>query len=158
MTEPQFNGYPLQFVRSLLDLYDSSQTECDGMVRLCATALAHHAIPFTGHLGRVLVQHEDDSYQALPLHFWLTLSDDDQSTLVVDYRLQCYVSRTGVGHGVFSPSQVSNVSYLSDSQFEMGVLPNFLVRELQLGWQHLQEKLPAGLELGDAQFLNCDQT
>lgn len=91
MTEPQFSGYPLQFVRGLLDLYDSSQTECDGMVRLCATALVHQAIPFTALQGRVLVQHEDDSYQALPLHFWLTLSDDDQRDWIVDYRLQCYI-------------------------------------------------------------------
>jgi len=142
MTEPQFNSYPLQFVRSLLDLYDSSATECDGMTRLCATALDNHSVTFTAYQGKCLVHHPDDSYQAVDHHFWITLTaDHSQDEWTVDYRLQCVVHPAKVGHGIFQSSAFPNVSYIPDCQIELKALPPLMVRELQLGWQHLYQNL-----------------
>ena len=71
-----------QEIRNLLAPYDSSQTECDGMIRICHTVLTQHGIehqPMIGILSRK--QREIDP------HFWINLPSGER----IDYRAKLWL-------------------------------------------------------------------
>lgn len=104
------------------------------MTRLCGSALAYHGIAFTDHSGQCVIQGEGQRHVIRP-HFWLELADDEnQGTWTVDYRLRCYVQTIDVAHGVFQANQWAHIRYESDHPVELGLLPPFLIRDLQIGW------------------------
>ena len=92
-----------QEVLNLLDPYDSSQTECDGMVRICCTVLAQHGIehqPMIGILSRK--QREIDP------HFCINLPSGER----IDYRAKLWLGNSKeIPHGVFQPSNFSTAIY-----------------------------------------------
>ncbi len=115
-------------IRALLDVYDRSSTECDGMTRVCHTVLTRENIP---HVCVVGVCRYGAKY--LPIHLWIDLLDDLKGYRV-DYRARLWLGDSpDVPHGVFRPEEFPKVSYqevaprklplLSDHMFKVLTMP-----------------------------------
>ena len=90
-------------IKDLLDPYDSSQTECDGMTRICHTILSQHHIEHFSMMGTL----EFDGQKIEP-HFWLDLPLGER----IDYRARMWFGNSNrVPHGVFQPDDFPNVIY-----------------------------------------------
>lgn len=93
-------------VQRLLDPYDSSLTECDGMTQICHTLLYRAGIPHQTKIG--VCRYNGN---LLPLHFWIDLSEQLQGWRI-DYRLQMWFGKLGhIPHGIFLPKDFSDVEY-----------------------------------------------
>lgn len=101
-------------IQQLLDPYDCSQTECDGMTRICHTVLIQHGIehqPMVGTLRR--------KQKKLYPHFWIDLPSGDR----IDYRASMWLGSDSVPHGVFNPEDFSDVIY-KGRKIELEPLPD----------------------------------
>lgn len=90
-------------IAHLLDPYDSSPTECDGMTQICHTVLHKEGIPHQVMFG--VCRH---GIKLLPIHFWINL----ESGMRVDYRLRMWFgTKTKIPHGIFDPAQFPAIEY-----------------------------------------------
>lgn len=125
----------LDRVRSLLDAYDDSFTECDGMTRICHTVLSRENIP---HFCMVGVSRH--GAKRLPIHFWIDLLEDMEGYRI-DYRARLWFGMSpDVPHGVFRPEHFPKVNYegkavdlplLSDGVFRVLTMPSQYVSSSQ---------------------------
>jgi hypothetical protein len=96
-----------QRIQELLDPYDSSQTECDGMTRICHTVGVRHGIDHQPRVG--LLQHKAREIEP---HFWIDLPNGDR----IDYRARMWLGQEeGVPHGVFNPQNFPDVIYQGEA-------------------------------------------
>ncbi|BAZ47082.1 hypothetical protein NIES4102_41280 (plasmid) [Chondrocystis sp. NIES-4102] len=109
-------------IKDLLDPYDSSQTECDGMTRICHTILSQHRIKHQPMIGTL--QFEE---QKIEPHLWIDLPSGER----IDYRsrmwlMQCNKTspqlRDRIPHGIFKPIDFPDVLYKGQS-IELELLP-----------------------------------
>lgn len=115
----------IETVRSLLDSYDSSPTECDGMTRICSTVLHHKNIPHQVMSGQCLYNFK----LLLPIHYWIDLQEELDSWRV-DYRLRMWLgNRSDVPHGIFQPQLFDSVKY-NGTKIKCLPLPNDLLQIL----------------------------
>lgn len=89
-------------IQQLLDPYDSSPTECDGMAHLCHTVLYQHDIEHQPMSGTITQQG-----QTMGPHFWIDLPNGAR----IDYRLKMWLGSQGVPHGVFNPQDFPELTY-----------------------------------------------
>ena len=90
-------------IKDLLDPYDSSQTECDGMTRICHTILTQHYVEHQPMMGTLTF-----NKQHIKPHFWIDLPSGNR----IDYRARMWLNNSAkVPHGVFHPSDFPNVIY-----------------------------------------------
>lgn len=91
-------------VQQLLNPYDSSNTECDGMTQICHTVLIKHNIlhqPMAGTLAQLTHN------KLVPIHLWIDLPYGYK----IDYRAKMGLGNDGVPHGVFNPQDFPNIIY-----------------------------------------------
>ncbi|QIR41767.1 hypothetical protein HCG51_34350 (plasmid) [Tolypothrix sp. PCC 7910] len=93
---------PKEIIKQLLDPYDSSQTECDGMTRICHTVLTNHGIDHQPMYGVVTLQN-----QVIEPHFWIDLPSGER----IDYRVKMWLKGENIPHGVFNPQDFPDVIY-----------------------------------------------
>lgn len=67
-----------QIIKQLLDPYDDSQTECDGMTRICHTVLTNHGIPHHSMFGVLTLQNQE-----IEPHFWIDLVKNNKVKLLL---------------------------------------------------------------------------
>ena len=92
-----------QKIQNLLDPYDSSQTECDGMTRICHTILAQHHIEHQIRMGTLTFYGQN-----IEPHLWIDLP----SKYRVDYRARIWLdNNANVPHGVFNSLDFPDVIY-----------------------------------------------
>lgn len=120
-----------KIIQQLLDPYDSSQTECDGMVRICHTVLFNQGIehqPFFGTLTR----HK----QHIEPHLWIDLPNGER----IDYRAKMWLIGENVPHGVFNPQDFPDVLYTGKA-IELDVLSPklFEILTLKFDWNQFQQ-------------------
>ena len=90
-------------IKDLLDPYDSSQTECDGMTRICHTILSQHHIEHFSMMGTL----QFDGQEIEP-HFWIDLPSGER----IDYRARMWLGDSDrVPHGVFNSLDFPDVIY-----------------------------------------------
>lgn len=110
-------------IKSLLDPYDSSQTECDGMTRICHTILSQHHIKHFSMMGTL----EFDEQRIEP-HFWIDLPSGNR----IDYRARMWFGNSDrIPHGVFHPFDFPNVIYKGEP-VELELLPPALLTIMTL--------------------------
>ena len=98
----------MQRVQTLLDPYDSSNTECDGMIQICHTVLTQKGIehqPMAGTLAGPTYN------QLIPIHLWIDLPNGYK----IDYRARMWLGDNGIPHGVFNPQDFPDVIYTGNS-------------------------------------------
>jgi hypothetical protein len=120
-----------EMIKQLLDPYDDSQTECDGMTRICHTVLTQHGIdhqPFFGTLRR--------HNQQIETHFWIDLPSGER----IDYRAKMWVKGEDIPHGVFNPQDFPNIIYTGEP-LELEVLSPtlFEILTLKFDWKKFQQ-------------------
>lgn len=123
-------------IKDLLDPYDSSQTECDGMTRICHTVLSQHHIEHQPMMGTL--QFEE---QRIEPHFWIDIPSGER----IDYRarmwlVQCYLPSgdrraNRVPHGVFHPLDFPDVIY-EGKPIELELLPPVLLEIMTVEFNH----------------------
>lgn len=91
-----------QKIRKLLNPYDSSPTECDGMTRICHSVLDQHGIEHQVMVGAISA-----GAREMSPHFWIDLPDGTR----IDYRARLWLGNEGIPHGVFSPQDFPDVCY-----------------------------------------------
>lgn len=95
--------FNLKQIQNLLDPYDFSQTECDGMTRICHTILSQHQIEHQSMIGTL----QFDGQNIKP-HLWINLP----SGYKIDYRARMWLNNNDkVPHGVFNPSDFPDIIY-----------------------------------------------
>ncbi|MDJ0726224.1 MAG: hypothetical protein QNJ38_14010 [Prochloraceae cyanobacterium] len=125
-----------QKIKHLLDPYDSSQTECDGMIRICHTVLTSEGIEHQPMMG-VLIK---DKQEVEP-HFWIDLSSGER----IDYRARMWLGksdpagisprRARIPHGIFQPNDFPNVIY-SGVPVELELLSPVLLKIMTLSFNN----------------------
>ncbi|WP_392476869.1 hypothetical protein [Nostoc sp. C110] len=122
---------PRERIQQLLDPYDSSQTECDGMTRICHTILTNHSIEHQPMFG-VLTQH----HQHIEPHFWIDLPSGER----IDYRAKMWLKGDGIPHRIFHPQDFPDVIYTGEP-IELDVLSPtlFEILTLRFNWEKLQQ-------------------
>ncbi|BAY14213.1 hypothetical protein [Calothrix sp. NIES-2098] len=120
-----------EIIKQLLDPYDSSQTECDGMVRICHTVLTNHGIEHQPMYGVVTLQN-----QGIEPHFWIDLPSGER----IDYRAKMWLKGENIPHGIFYPQDFPDIIYTGEP-VELDVLPPVLFEMLTLrfDWQKFQQ-------------------
>lgn len=117
----------LSEIDRLLNPYDSSPTECDGMTQLCHTLLYEAKVPHIVKCGVC-------SYgiNLLSLHFWIDLTERLQGYRV-DYRLRMWFGKSAdVPHGIFLAEKFAHIQY-EGIHLELEPLPNVVFYALQVG-------------------------
>ena len=110
-------------IKNLLDPYDSSQTECDGMTRICHTILSQHHIEHQPMIGTL--QFDE---QRIEPHLWIDLPSGNR----IDYRARMWLNNSAkVPHGVFHPFDFPNVIYKGEP-VELELLPPALLTIMTL--------------------------
>jgi hypothetical protein len=106
---------PIHVIQQLLDPYDDTQTEADGLTRICNTVLVEHGIkhqPMAGTLARPKLN------QLMPIHLWIDLPTGDR----IDYRARMWLGNDGVPHGIFKPQDFPDIIY-KGSPIDLEPLP-----------------------------------
>lgn len=112
-------------VQQLLDPYDSSHTECDGMTRICHTVLTQLGIEHQPMVGTLAVLTRK---QLIPLHLWIDLPNGYK----IDYRARMWLGdEKGVPHGVFHPQHFPVIVY-TGAPIQLQPLPPVLFEILTL--------------------------
>lgn len=94
-------------IEELLNRYDSSPTECDGMTMLCHTVL--HNVGVSHQVIAGICEYQD---RIMPIHYWIELLDDHLGW-VVDYRLQMWFGKSdNVPHEIFQPENYAQIEYI----------------------------------------------
>ncbi|KAB8333602.1 hypothetical protein SD80_012455 [Scytonema tolypothrichoides VB-61278] len=110
-----------EIIRRLLDRYDYTQTECDGMTRICHSLLSKHRIDHQPMLGAVSL-HNQKVYP----HFWIDLPSGER----IDYRAKMWLG-DNAPHGVFNSKDFPDVMY-QGNPIELEVLSPTLFKILTL--------------------------
>lgn len=120
-----------QIIKQLLDPYDSSQTECDGMTRICHTVLTNHGIEHQPMIGAVTMKN-----QGIEPHFWIDLPSGER----IDYRAKMWLLGENIPHGIFYPQDFPNIIYTGEP-IELGILhPVFFeMLTLKVDWEQFQQ-------------------
>jgi hypothetical protein len=98
----------LNQIKQLLDPFDSTATECDGMTNLCHTILLQNNIDHQPMKGLLIYQ------EAVVSHVWIDLSCDHSVALCnrIDYRARMWLGNSEeIPHGIFNPSLFPDVNY-----------------------------------------------
>ena len=110
-----------QRIQQLLDPYDESPTECDGMVRLGSTILYQYDIehqPMVGTLSK--------GERTISPHFWLDLPSGER----IDYRARMWLGNNeSVPHGFFNPDNYPQIKYIGNPT-KLDPLPPWLFKVL----------------------------
>ena len=111
-------------IQQLLDPYDSSQTECDGMTRICHTILTQHHIEHQPMIGKLTFEEQE-----IEPHFWIDLPSGDK----IDYRAKMWLddNDSSAPHGVFNPSNLPEAIYVGEP-VELEVLSPILFEIMTL--------------------------
>lgn len=120
-----------KIIKQLLDPYDSSQTECDGMVRICHTLLTNHDIEHHPMIGVLNLQNQE-----VEPHFWIDLLSGES----IDYRAKIWLKGDGIPHGIFYPQDFPDVIYTGEP-IELDVLYPVLFEMLTIkfDWEKFQQ-------------------
>ena len=119
-------------IKNLLDPYDSSQTECDGMTRICHTILSQHHIEHQPVIGTL--QFDE---QKIEPHFWIDLPSEDR----IDYRARMWLGNNDrVPHGVFQPDDFPDVIY-KGKPVELELLSPIVLKIMTLQFDAKIDKL-----------------
>jgi len=118
----EYKVIPRERIEQLLNSYDSSQTECDCMVRICHTVLTNHGIEHHPMIG-VLTQH----HQHIEPHFWIDLPSGER----IDYRAKMWLKGEGIPHGMFQHQDFPDVTYTGEP-IELDVLSPVLFEMLTI--------------------------
>lgn len=114
-------------IQNLLDPYDSSQTECDGMTRICHTVLSQHRIEHFSMIGTL-----EFGGQKIEPHFWIDLPSGER----IDYRARMWLGNSDrIPHGVFQPDSFPDVIY-EGKPIELELLPPVLLEIMTLKFNH----------------------
>lgn len=89
-------------IQELLDRYDNTPNECDGMTQICHTILTKNNIQHQP-MGGSLSKHN----RGIGWHFWIDLPNGYR----IDYRARMWLGNNGVPHGVFNPNDFPDVIY-----------------------------------------------
>lgn len=93
----------INLIHQLLDRYDSTQTECDGLTQICSTILNKHDIPHQPMAGTLTFE----GY-TIPIHLWINLPIG----FTIDYRARMWLGNDEtIPHGIFKPLDYPNVIY-----------------------------------------------
>lgn len=122
---------PRERIQQLLDPYDSSQTECDGMVRICHTVLTNHSIEHQPMFGVLNLQNQE-----VEPHLWIDLPSGER----IDYRAKMWLKGDGIPHGIFHPQDFPEVIYTGEP-IELDVLSPtlFEILMLRFDWEKFQQ-------------------
>ncbi len=116
-----------QKIKNLLDPYDYSQTECDGMSRIIHTVLATEGIEHQLRMG-ILIK---DKQEVEP-HFWIDLPSGER----IDYRARMWLGdNLSVPHGIFQPNDFPNIIY-SGIPVELELLSSVLLKIMTLSFNN----------------------
>lgn len=116
-------------IRALLDVYDRSLTECDGMTRVCHTVLTRENIPHVCMVGVLRY-----GAKRLPIHLWIDLLGNLEGYRV-DYRGRLWLGHSpDVPHGVFRPEEFYKVSYQEATPRNLPLLSDRLFKSLTTHW------------------------
>lgn len=83
----------LDEIRNLLDPYDATPTECDGMTKICSTILTQQGIKHQPMIGEVTYLN-----QKIPIHLWIQSGDE----LIIDYRAKIWLGNSVISRMEFS--------------------------------------------------------
>lgn len=106
---------PIHVIQQLLDPYDDTQTECDGLTQICHTVLVQNGIkhqPMAGTLARPKLN------KLMPIHLWIDLPSGER----IDYRARMWLVNDGVPHGIFRPQDFPDIIY-TGSPIDLEPLP-----------------------------------
>jgi hypothetical protein len=93
----------IDLIHQLLDRYNSTPTECDGLTRICSTVLNKHNISHQPMAGTLTFEE-----YTIPIHLWINLP----TGFTIDYRARMWlVHDETIPHGIFKPSDYPNVIY-----------------------------------------------
>lgn len=92
----------IAIIQQLLDPYDDTQTQCDGMTQICHTVLTENNIEHQPMAGSLSKQN-----RGVGLHLWIDLPDGNR----IDYRARMWLGNEGVPHGIFNPQDFPDVIY-----------------------------------------------
>lgn len=97
----------VQKIRELLNPYDVSPTECDGMTQICHIVLYNNDIPHDVQFG--ICQYRT---QLIHSHYWIKLGNELEGWCV-DYRLRMWLRGKDkyIPHGVFQIAQFPEIKY-----------------------------------------------
>jgi len=118
-------------IQQLLDCYDSSQTECDGMTRICHTVLTNHGIEHQPMIGVLIRQNQE-----IEPHFWIDLASGER----IDYRAKMWLQGENIPHGIFYPQDFPDVIYTGEP-IELEVLSPvvFEILTLKIDYEKFQQ-------------------
>ncbi|MEH2212948.1 hypothetical protein [Nostoc sp.] len=120
-----------EIIKQLLDPYDSSQTECDGMTRICHTVLTNHGIEHQPMFGVLNLQN-----QKVEPHFWIDLPNGYR----IDYRARMWLKGEGIPHGIFYPQDFPEVIYTGEPiKLEVLSPKLFEILTLEFDWKKFQQ-------------------
>jgi len=97
----------LDEIRNLLDPYDATPTECDGMTKICSTILTQQGIEHQPMIGEITYLS-----QQIPIHLWIQLGDE----FIIDYRAKIWLGNcSDIPHGVFKIRDYPHVQYAGEA-------------------------------------------
>ncbi len=124
MLEDNLIAQRIHDLRSMLDEYEGSQTECDGRTRIIHTALTRENIPHQCIIGECRY-----NAQTLGMHFWIDLLGDLEGWRI-DYCLRMWFGdENELPHGVFHVLDFTNILYKGAS-VQLLPLPDWLFQIL----------------------------
>jgi hypothetical protein len=121
----------IEKIQQLLDPYNSSQTECDGMTRICHTVLTNHSIDHQPMIGVLTRQNQE-----IEPHFWIDLPSGER----IDYRAKIWLQGENIPHGIFHPQDFPDVIYTGEP-IELEVLSPvvFEILTLKIDYEKFQQ-------------------
>lgn len=100
------NRASLRRLQQLLDPFDASYSECDGLTRVLHYVLTQAHVPHRVMMGQVRM-----GEATFAPHFWIELSEVPH--VVIDYRARMWVG-AGAPHGVFDLREHPEARYLGE--------------------------------------------
>lgn len=108
-------------ISQLLDPYDSSLTECDGMTRICHTILSQQHVEHQTKVGTLHFLKKK-----IEPHLWIELGSGE----IIDYRAKMWFGNCQqIPHGMFEPDDFPDVIYRGKS-IELELLSPALLKIL----------------------------
>lgn len=102
----------IQSIIKLIEKYDDTNTECDGLTRIIHTVLSNNRVAHKVFFGSVSL-----GKKLFFPHYWIKLPNN----LVIDYRARMWLGPKAQ-HGVFKPKE----NVYDGDQIDMPVLDDFL--------------------------------
>ncbi len=115
-----------QRIQRLLDPYDKSPVECDGMTRIVATILSQNQIEHQPMLGTINLLNQENQPQILSPHYWINLPSGER----IDYRIRMWLGDSeSIPHGFFNPDNYPQIKYIGNP-IKLEPLPPWLFKVL----------------------------